>query len=129
MPYHPGTIRSHREAVLRWERLSVQLVGQEHVVAHRVGDRQAPLVVLLDVALRAVVGTAEDDLDRRRLEARLFQDRTERRARPRARPDRLVQPRLAERAWVQPRASVAGALHRHRHRDRPDAHGDRQSRA
>ena len=45
------------------ERRTVHRVCEEHLVAHRVLERQAALVVLLDAALDPVVGAAEHELD------------------------------------------------------------------
>jgi hypothetical protein len=39
--------------VLRWQRLPVDRVGEQDVVAERLGDRQAALVGVLDAALEA----------------------------------------------------------------------------
>ena len=44
MPYQPGTTQSQRRAVLGKQRLPVHLVHEQHVVAHRLVERQAPLV-------------------------------------------------------------------------------------
>ena len=49
--------------MLRRQRAAVHLVGQHHVVPHRVLDAKAARVVLLDAALDAAVMAGEDDLD------------------------------------------------------------------
>ena len=54
--------------MLRRERLPVHLVGEQHLVAAAVGDRQASLVLLLDVALSHV----GDDPDYSLLAARIL---------------------------------------------------------
>ena len=46
---------AQRIAVLRGERLAVDLVGEEHLRPERFVDREAPLVRVLDVALDASV--------------------------------------------------------------------------
>ena len=55
IPYQPGTTQPQREAVLRRQRRAVHLVGEQHLVAQRLVERQAALVVLLDAALDAAV--------------------------------------------------------------------------
>ena len=99
--------------MLRRERLAVDRVCEQDLVAHRVLQRQAPLVRVLDVALDPAVEAGENDLARRRGHACLLEDRRERRARPLGGADRLAQPRLAERARREQRTAVAGALERH----------------
>ena len=86
-PVPAGDDQPERKAVLRRKRLPVDLVGEEDLVALRLGDREAPLVGVLDVALDAAVEPAEDDLLRLRGEAGLLEERRERRARPLGRAD------------------------------------------
>jgi len=96
--------------VLRLERPAVHLVGEEDLRAAGVDDREAALVVLLNVALEAVVEAGEHHLERVVLESRHLEQRRQRRARPLGGPDGLEQPGLAHRTRMQPGATVAGAL-------------------
>ena len=98
--------------MLRRQRLAVDLVGEQHVVAQCLVEREAPLVVLLDAAFEPVVDPGEHHLDGVVVEARLLEQGAERDAAPAGGPDGLEQPRLAEGSWRQPRPSVPGALHR-----------------
>ena len=65
-----GDEQAHRGAVLRLERPAVHLVGEQHLGAQRLGEREAALVVVLDAALHAVVGAGEHELGVRRPNAR-----------------------------------------------------------
>jgi hypothetical protein len=103
-PLHVGhavPARHHdpqREAVLRRERAAVDLVSEQHLVAKRVGERQASFVQMLDVVLDAAIEPGEDDLDTPVEHSGLLEDRGERRARPFSGADGLREPRLADRA-------------------------------
>src|SRR6185369_17154204 len=44
------------------ERRAVHLIHQQHVIAVRVGKREAPLIGLLDASLNPVVAAGKDDL-------------------------------------------------------------------
>ena len=64
---HPVPARDdepERVAVLRRQRLAVDRPGEQHLVAQRLRDREAALVVLDDAALDAAVEPGEDDLER-----------------------------------------------------------------
>ena len=74
-----GADTTEGKAGLRRKRLPVELVGEEDPVALRLGDREAALVGVLEVALEAAVEPAEDDLRRLRGEACLLEERRERR--------------------------------------------------
>ncbi len=71
--------------MLRRERHPVHLVGEHAAGVERLGERQAPLVPLLDPALHAAVEPGEDDVDRAGRRARLLEQRCERDARASAR--------------------------------------------
>jgi len=107
-----GHQQAQRGTVLRRERLAVHGVHEQHVVAERLVERQAALVVLLDPALDAVVSTSERHLDSVVMDACLTQQRRQRRARPVSRADRLVEPGLADRARSEPGPAVPGAFER-----------------
>ena len=64
-----------RETVLRLQRPAVHLVGQQDLGPAGVDDREAALVVLLDVALQAVIEAGEHHLARIVLETRRLQQR------------------------------------------------------
>ena len=105
--------------MLREQRPAVHPVGEEDVVAERLVERKAALVLLLLAALDAAVEPAEDHLDGVVVEPGLGEDRRERRPRPGTGADRLGEPRLADRPRVgEERAPVPGALHRHLELDR-----------
>ena len=99
--------------MLRRQRLAVQLVGEEHVVTERFGDREAPLEGLLDLALEPAVEAGEQDFHGRGIQPGLLEKRPQRRPAPLARADRLDEPRLAEWTRVEQGPAVAGALHCH----------------
>jgi hypothetical protein len=63
-PVPAGDDEPQRVAVLRRQRPAVQGVGEQHLVAHRLGERKRALVVLLHVALDTAVEPGEDDLHR-----------------------------------------------------------------
>ena len=46
MPYQPGTSSRSGRAVLGEQGLAVHLVDEQHLVAHRLVERKAPLVGL-----------------------------------------------------------------------------------
>ena len=98
--------------MLRRERLAVDLVGEEHLGTARLVERKAPLVRVLDLALDAAVEAGEEHLDGAVLDPGFLEQRRERRARPLRVADRLVDPRLAERARRVARPAVARALER-----------------
>ena len=106
----PGHDESRGGAVLRQQRLPVHLDGDQHVLAHRFGERQAALVRALLAVLDPAVESLERDLDRVGGHAGLPQERRERRPRPLGGADRFPQPGLAEWAGLEHRASVAGAF-------------------
>ena len=115
---HPVPARNEqaqRETVLRRQRRAVHLVGQEHVVPQRLVQREAALEPLLLPALDAAVEPGEEHLDRSLAHPRLFEQRSQRGAGPAGGADRLQEPRLADRARIEPRAAVPGALHRRGH--------------
>jgi hypothetical protein len=62
-PVPAGDDQAEREAVLGEERAAVHPVGEEDVVAQRLPDRQAALVLLALPAFDAPVEPGEDDLD------------------------------------------------------------------
>ena len=64
-PVPAGDDQPHRETVLRQQRRAVHLVGEQDVFAERLVDAEAPLVVVLDLALDAAVETGEDEVARR----------------------------------------------------------------
>ena len=78
--------------MLRRQRHAVQLVREQHLVAHRLGEREAARVVLLDPALDPVVEPGEDDLDRALADAGLLEQRAQRHPAParRCRPPRAA---------------------------------------
>ena len=98
------------------KRLPVDLIGEQHLLAQSLGDREAALEGVLEVALDAAVEPAEDDLLRLRGNTCLLQKRRERSARPLGGADGTLEPRLADRPRLDQRAPVAGALERHGHR-------------
>ena len=101
------------------ERLPVDLVGEQRLVAQRLLDGQAPLEgELALLALDAAVEAAEDRPHGAVAHPGLLEQGAKRRAAPAGGADGLVEPRLAERARRQARAPVAGALHGHRELDR-----------
>ena len=112
-PVPAGHDQAQREAVLGRQRLAVHRVGDQHLVAKRLGQRQAALVLLHLAALEAPIETPEEHLHRLPLEPRLVEQAAQRDAGPLGVPDRLQQPRLAERAGREPGAPVAGALQGH----------------
>ena len=103
-----GQHEPQRVAVLRRQRSTVHLVGEQPVLG--LGDRHRALVRLWDASLDAAVERAEEHLDRVRARARLLEQRLEGGASPLRRPDRLGEPRLAQRTRLEQRAAVAGAL-------------------
>src|SRR6185312_17497284 len=104
-----GDDQAERKAVLGRKRLPIDLVGEKDLVALRLGDRKAPLVGVLEVALDAAVEAAEDDLLRLGGEAGLLEERRERRAGPLGGADGALEPGLAQRPLLHQRASVARA--------------------
>jgi hypothetical protein len=102
--------QTQRKAVLRRERLAVDLVGEEHLRPARLVEREAPLVRVLDLALEPAVEAGEEHLDGAVLDPGLLEERRERRSCPLCVPDRFVEPRLAERAGREARPAVPGAL-------------------
>jgi hypothetical protein len=89
-PVPAGDDEAEREAVLWRQRLTVDLVREQHLVAERLGDGEAPLVRVLDLSLDAAVEAGEDDLRRVGREPRVLKDRPERCAGPLGRADRLA---------------------------------------
>ena len=98
-----------------WQRCVVHRVGEQHVIAQRLVDREAALVVLLHALVDAAIVAGEDELDGIVGEAGLLQDPAQRRARPLRAPDRVVVPRRRDRSGGQASATRAGALHDDRH--------------
>ncbi len=96
--------------MLRLERLAVHLVRQHHLRASRLGDREAPPVLLVLVTLDPFIHAPEDEFDDIVLEARLLEHGPQGRAGPLGRPDRLGEPRHTQRARRQASPPVAGAL-------------------
>ena len=113
----PRHDQAQGRAVLWQKGGAVHLVREQDVVAERIGEREGTFVVLLHLALDAVVGTGEGDLDRARPDPRLLEHTTERCARPFGVSHRLEQPRLAHRPWLVQGSSVPRALERHRERN------------
>ena len=99
--------------MLRLERLPVHLIDEQHLGTPCLGDREAPLVVVLDPALHAAIPTSEHELERLVPKAGLVEEWRERRSGPLRRADRLEQPRVAQGSRLQSRPAVAGALERH----------------
>ncbi len=64
-----------REAVLRRERLPVDLVCEQDLVAAAIGEREAALVLLLDIALDAAVHPGEHHVARLRQRLGLVEQR------------------------------------------------------
>ncbi len=104
--------------MLRRERRPVQLVGEDAPGLDRLGEREASLVALLDLALDAVVEAGEDDVDGGGSRCSLVEQRRELDPAPQPGADGLGQPRLADRTGVEERPAVPRALHRHRELDR-----------
>ena len=125
-----GHDQPQRVAVLGREGLAVDPPGEQDLLAHRLGQGQAALVVVLQAALDAPVGPGEQDLDGPGAGPGLLEQGGQRRTRPLGRAHRLLQPGLADRPRVEPGPAVAGALQRHRrghHRPPPQLlHGQRQ---
>ncbi len=109
--------------MLRRQRGAVHLVREDGAALECLVHRQAALVALLDVALDPAVEASEDDVDCIAREPRLLEQGRERHASPPGGPDRLHQPRLADRPRLEQRAAVAGALHRRGQID-PWAHAE-----
>jgi hypothetical protein len=103
--------------VLGKQRLAVHLIDEEHVVVHRVRDREASLVILLDAVLDAVVETGEQDLDRVVAHAGVLQHVPQWCAGPLGGPHRLDEPGLTDRTGRELRSPVACALERDVGRD------------
>src|SRR5207302_3517767 len=117
-PLHVGHAvpSRHHEAqwkpVLRRERLPVDRIGEEDLLARGLGHAEAALIVLLDTTLNPAVHSGEHDLEGALEWSRLFQQWPQGCARPLRGTDRLEQPRLAQRARREIRAAVAGTLER-----------------
>src|SRR5207302_4841307 len=105
-----------RKTMLGRQGLSVDRVNQQHVILHRIWQREASLVKLIDPALHAAVQPREDNFGAALLQARLLEDRREGRSGPLGGAHRFSEPRLAQRAWGEPRAAIAGAFERDRQR-------------
>ena len=99
--------------MLRRQRLAVHLVGEQHLVAERLLERQRRWKACSTSALDAAVEPGEEHLDRAVRDADLVEQRPQRRAGPTSGADGLEQPRLADRSRLEPRPAVPGALHRH----------------
>lgn len=105
------------------QRLSVDRVGQEEVVAGGLGHRETPLVLLLDATLDPPIQAGEDHLNGVVQRSGRFQKRPQGRTRPLGIPDGLEQPRLAERAGRKLGPAVAGTFQGHGSGDgRPSLH-------
>ena len=113
-----GDDEPQREAVRRRQRVAVHGVGQQDVAGHRVLDRQAALVVLLDALIEPAVLAGEQELDGVVEQPGLLEHAAQGRPGPLGAADRLVVPRRRDRARREVGAARAGALHHHRHRDR-----------
>jgi hypothetical protein len=107
-----GHDQAKRRAVLGLERAAVHLVGEEDLRANPLLDREAALVVLLQVSLDPAVRTGEDQLHRRRVEAGLLEQRRQPGAGPLRGPDGLEEPGLTQRARREPGSAIAGAFER-----------------
>src|SRR5437870_3761351 len=70
------------KAVLRRERLAVDRIGEEDLVAHGLRQAEAPLVVLLDATLHTAIQAGEDGLDGAVERPGFFEQRSQRRACP-----------------------------------------------
>ena len=103
--------------MLRRQRRAVHLVREQDLVAQCLLERNRALESLLLPALDPAVEPGEQHLDGAPGQPGLLEQRPERRTRPARCPDRLREPRLADRPRLEPRAPVPGALHRDRELD------------
>src|SRR5437879_2509625 len=119
-PVPPRHDQPKRTAVLSGDRLSFHEVSDEHLVAERHADRQRTLVAdpSPEVVGHALVGTAEEQLDRPGRDRDPSEEVAESGACPRCRPDGAEAPLLAGHLRVEESPSVAGALERDDHRAR-----------
>jgi hypothetical protein len=102
--------------VLGEQQSAVHGVGEHDLLAPRLVEGEAALVVLVLAALDTAIEPAEEHLDGA-VRARLLEQAAQRDAGPLRGPDGLQQPRLAERAGGEQRAAVACALERDGARD------------
>src|SRR5256885_2330479 len=104
--------------VLGWDRLALHQVCNNNIVAEGVIDRQRPLVAdpPSQVFRRALVGTAEEQLDRPGRDRHPGEDVAESRARPRRGPDGAEAPLLTGPSRVEISPAVSGTLERHHYR-------------
>src|SRR5439155_17437566 len=119
-PVPAGHDQTKWPAVLRWDRLTLHEVCDEHVVAKRVVDRQRPLVTdpPPQVFGRTLVGSANKKLDGLAGNLDRPQDITKRGACPCRCPDRALAPLLTGYLRIEESPSLSGALERHDHRPR-----------
>ena len=83
--------------MLRWERGAVHLVREQDLVAQGIGDREAALVVVLDLLLDPAIGTGEHELHGLVERSGLLEQRPQWGPGPRGGADRLAEPRLRDR--------------------------------
>ena len=107
-PVPAGHEQPQREPVLRRQRHTVQVVGEQRATG--IVEREPALEALLLPGLHAAVEAREDDV--RPARPGLVEERPERDAAPAARADRLLQPGLRDDVRLEQRAPVARALHR-----------------
>src|SRR5260370_22774430 len=106
------------KTMLRRQRLSVDRVGEEHLVAIGLGKREAALVLLLDVALNAAIHAREHHGAAGVHRLGFVEQRIERGAGPLRSAHGFSQPWLAHLPRREPSAPVARALKRRRKRYR-----------
>src|SRR5215813_5674820 len=111
-PVPAGNEQPQRGAVLRLERATVHLVGEENLRALRIVEAETARVIVLAPLLDPVIGPDEDDLHGTRLDPRILEHARERGASPFCGADRFVEPWLADRTRMQSCAAVAGTLER-----------------
>src|SRR5258708_9955603 len=109
-PIPAGDDEPDREAMLRGQRLPVHGVREKDFVPATFCNREASLVLLLDIALDASIESCEHNVGGVVQWLGLVPQRPPKGSCPFGRSDRLPQPGLSERGGGEPRSAVSRAL-------------------